>query len=62
MPTAGLVLNYNVAAENQMVGDDQLMEQFLHDLTTESTQQAAATSAPVPHPAPQCRFFRVTLV
>lgn len=38
LPNAGMVLDYNVAAENQMVGDDRLMEQFLHDLVTETTQ------------------------
>lgn len=52
MPTAGLVLDYNVAAENQMVGDDNLMEQFLHDLATERAQQAAAASDQAPDPAP----------
>ena len=42
LPTAGLALDYNVAAENQMAGDDQLMELFLHNLVTETLKGIAA--------------------
>lgn len=34
MPSAGLVLHYEAAANNQMAGDDQLMVSFLHDLAS----------------------------
>lgn len=45
MPAAGLVVDYNLAAGNQMSGDDHLMHLFLHDLVEETLRQASAQAA-----------------
>ena len=38
MPSAGLVLDYSTAAQNQMLGDDQLMVVFLNQLRTRNRE------------------------
>ncbi|MFD1946696.1 Fic family protein [Nocardioides aestuarii] len=45
LPTDGLVVDYNLAAGNQMSGDDHLMKLFLHDLVEETLRQATTATA-----------------
>jgi hypothetical protein len=52
MPTQGLVLDYQIAADNQMLGDDQLMVVFLDRLVRETLARQTSASPPASPTAP----------